>query len=256
MGFADSYEASKRIITGPGEALTHRVLSRSEEHALLTKCHDGCERSLDTLVAHNMRMVHKVAHSYHRTMRAHVTYDDLVQEGVIGLVTAIKRFDTDSGNKLSTYAMPWIRKYVRELIGRNVSLMHVPRSVFDKAQRKELSEAHAAEYAKATDAHDVDNRIIRRTIADPESVVEYDEYNEPSRVRMRDLFSKADLTPAEATVMVYRTGIFGHRKLDVRACSEETGISQNQVRELLRAGKNKVRALLREQHDGQSRLFD
>lgn len=47
-----------------------------------------------------------------------IPFEDLVQEGIIGLLEAAKRFDKDRGCQFSTYAIPWVKKYMREYVAR------------------------------------------------------------------------------------------------------------------------------------------
>ena len=57
----------------------------------------------------NLRLVLSIAHQYHRP-GAHIQLADLVQEGSIGLMTAVDRFDVGQGNKFSTVATWWVRQ--------------------------------------------------------------------------------------------------------------------------------------------------
>lgn len=62
-------------------------------------------KDFDRLVIDNLKLVHFVAQKF----RGLTCYEDLVQEGTIGLIKAVKRFDLSSGNKFSVYAVPYIR---------------------------------------------------------------------------------------------------------------------------------------------------
>jgi len=66
----------------------------------------------DELVMTNMRLVASAARSYKSTLKRHVPFEDLIQEGTCGLMRAIELFDPSKGYRFSTYAMWWIRQAI------------------------------------------------------------------------------------------------------------------------------------------------
>lgn len=86
------------------------VLSTEEERALTTAYHQDQDPAVARkLVVHNLRLVVKMAYRYRR---AWASVLDLIQEGNVGLVEAVQRFDPNKGAKFSTYATFWIRAYI------------------------------------------------------------------------------------------------------------------------------------------------
>jgi RNA polymerase sigma-32 factor len=81
-------------------------------------------------VASNLRLVVKLAHEYHRNP---LSLLDLVQEGNIGLMQAVKKFDPERGVKLSSYAAWWIRAYILRYIMDNWKMVKLGTT---EAQRK------------------------------------------------------------------------------------------------------------------------
>jgi len=113
------------------EVNRHPLLSREEEHELAVKYRDtGDVKAAYTLVAANLRLVVKLAHEYHRNPLALL---DLVQEGNIGLMQAVKKYDPDRGVKLSSYAAWWIRAYILRYIMDNWKMVKLGTT---EAQRK------------------------------------------------------------------------------------------------------------------------
>ncbi len=113
------------------EVTRHPLLTREEEVALARKYRDtGDVRAAYTLVASNLRLVVKLAHEYHRNPLALL---DLIQEGNIGLMQAVKKFDPERGVKLSSYAAWWIRAYILRFIMDNWKLVKLGTT---EAQRK------------------------------------------------------------------------------------------------------------------------
>jgi len=93
------------------------LLSRDEEHALaLRYAETGDREAAWKLVTANLRLVVKIAREYHRSVFQLL---DLVQEGNVGLMQAVKKFDPFRGVKLSTYAAWWIRAYIIRFIMDN-----------------------------------------------------------------------------------------------------------------------------------------
>ena len=113
------------------EVTKHPLLTREEELALARRYRDtGDVKAAYKLVASNLRLVVKLAHEYHRNPLALL---DLVQEGNIGLMQAVKKFDPERGVKLSSYAAWWIRAYILRYIMDNWKMVKLGTT---EAQRK------------------------------------------------------------------------------------------------------------------------
>ena len=113
------------------EVTRHPVLSREEEHALAVKYREtGDVDAAYRLVASNLRLVVKIAHEYRRSA-FHLL--DLVQEGNMGLMQAVKKYDPFKGVKLSSYAAWWIRAYIIRFIMDNWRMVKLGTT---QAQRK------------------------------------------------------------------------------------------------------------------------
>ncbi len=107
------------------------VLSAEEERALALRLQN--ENDLDaarTLVMSHLRFVVRVARGYSGYGLA---LADLIQEGNLGLMKAVKRFDPDAGVRLVSYAVHWVRAEMHEFILRNWRIVKVATT---KAQRK------------------------------------------------------------------------------------------------------------------------
>jgi len=107
------------------------VLSEEEEHELAVRYHD--EGDLDaarSLVLSNLRFVVHVARGY---QGYGLPFADLIQEGNVGLMKAVKRFDPSVGVRLISFAVHWIRAEIHEYVIRNWRIVKVATT---KAQRK------------------------------------------------------------------------------------------------------------------------
>ncbi len=84
-------------------------LSREEEHRCALRARRGEVAAKQLLVRHNLAFVVAIAR---KQRRGTVRLDDLIQEGNVGLMRAVEKFDPDAGTRFSTYAVWWIRAYV------------------------------------------------------------------------------------------------------------------------------------------------
>src|SRR5512137_2741305 len=84
-------------------------LTREVEHRLAVRARRGDAKARQELVRHNLAFVVAVAR---KQRRGAVRLDDLIQEGNVGLMRAVEKFDPGAGTRFSTYAVWWIRAYV------------------------------------------------------------------------------------------------------------------------------------------------
>jgi RNA polymerase sigma-32 factor len=113
------------------ETKRYRLLSREEEHELAVKLAEhGDTDAARRLIEANLRLVVKIAYEYRRAYRNLL---DLVQEGNIGLMQAVRKYDPYRGVKLSSYAAWWIRAYILKFILNNWRLVKIGTT---QAQRK------------------------------------------------------------------------------------------------------------------------
>lgn len=109
----------------------YRLLTRDEERELAVRyVEEGDLDAARTLVTSNLRLVVKIAYDYRQ---AYKNLLDLVQEGNIGLMQAVRKYDPYKGVKLSSYAAWWIRAYILRYILNNFRLVKVGTT---QAQRK------------------------------------------------------------------------------------------------------------------------
>jgi RNA polymerase primary sigma factor len=101
----------------------YKVLTREDERALFQRLENGDEAALETLVASNVRLVAKQA--FGRRVDGYPV-EDIFQDGLIGLLTAIRKFEWRRGLKLSTYATWWIRQAIDRGIDDRSRMIRMP----------------------------------------------------------------------------------------------------------------------------------
>ena len=95
-------------------------LSREEEHKLAIRAREGDQDAADRLVEANLRYVIAIGLQYRRYG---VSIGDLIAEGSVGLVTAVRKFDPHRGTRFVTYAGYWIRAFVLEAVVRSSTMI-------------------------------------------------------------------------------------------------------------------------------------
>lgn len=152
------------------EVQRHPLLTREEEHQLAVLYHEtGDVDAAKKLVTSNLRLVVKIAYEY---KRAHKNMMDLVQEGNIGLMQAVKHYDPHRGVKLSSYSAWWIRAYILRFILNNWRLVKLGTT---QAQRKlffNLNKERARLAAMGIEP--THEEIAKRLEVDPKEVREMD----------------------------------------------------------------------------------
>lgn len=144
---------------GRASEFDHELLSAADERRLLEIYHDGrrarrelqlspgsvqqyaaerrieaSEEAIDRLMRCNLRLVAKIAMRYLPHAR-HLTFDDLLQEGRIGLFKAIEKFDQNCQGRLSTYAVWWIRQSIQRALADQDRMIRLPVHVVEQLHR-------------------------------------------------------------------------------------------------------------------------
>ncbi|MGF1466500.1 MAG: RNA polymerase sigma factor RpoD/SigA [Sandaracinaceae bacterium] len=96
------------------------TLSREDEHDLAVRVREGDQAAIDKLVESNLRFVVAVALQYRRYG---IRISELIAEGNLGLMMAVRKFDPDRGTRFVTYAGYWIRAYVLDLVVRSTTMV-------------------------------------------------------------------------------------------------------------------------------------
>ncbi len=157
----DSYDQYMRTIK------TFPMLSAEEEYEYATrlKTLNDLEAAQKLIVSH-LRLVAKIARGY---MGYGLLQNDLIQEGNIGLMKAVKRFDPDHGVRLVSFAIHWIKAEIHEYVIRNWRLV---KTATTKAQRKLFFNLRSLKTSSSTLNPEEINGIAAKLNVKPEEVME------------------------------------------------------------------------------------
>ncbi|MFA6603847.1 MAG: sigma-70 family RNA polymerase sigma factor [Patescibacteria group bacterium] len=233
--------------------LRHSMLDREEELRLIGRSQQGDRQALDSLVRHNLKFVMSIAKRY---AGRGVELEDLFSEGAIGLQIAIKKFDVTSGNRLSTYAIWWIRQLIARYLDDHCRTIRVPIRVQKNLRDEESAEENDNRLTKAGldnfspvsldqelssgDDSNQNGCTLADTCADecktasPETAV--------ARAEVSDIITEAisQLTPREQYVIVKRF----REELTLRNIAGTHTLSRERIRQIEAKALGKLRRLL------------
>ncbi len=215
--------ASERAL-GPVDALgaymaqlaKYPPISREEEQRLALRwVEKGDVEAARRLVLANLRLVVKIAMEYRR---AWMNTLDLIQDGNLGLLEAVQRFDPQHGVKLSTYAAYWIRAYILKYILDNFRIVRLGTT---RAQRKLFFRLNKEKRALERQGFEVEPRLLAERL----DVSEADVADMEQRLAQSDLSLNAPRHRAESDT---EFGDF----VPARGASAEQSVGDEQLREV------------------------
>ena len=191
------------------------LLSAEQEYDLAVRhMQDGDMDAAHRLVCANLRFVVKVANEY----RGYgLRLLDLVQEGNVGLMMAVKKFDPSRGTRLITYAVWWIRAYIQNYIMRSWSLVKIGTTQMQKKLFFKLAQTRNA-LLNQTGSEDIED-IARELDVNQEIVIEMSQ-----RMGRRDASLDVELTEGEGYTLLHT--------LPDKADNQETLLLANEERRL------------------------
>jgi len=236
-----------------------RILTREEERELARRKDAGDEAAKKRLIEANLRLVMSITRSY---TRAGVPLLDLIQEGNLGLIRAVEKFDYRMGFKLSTYATWWIKQSVSRALADQGRTIRLPTHVAERVRRllrarrqlaQKLSrEPTPAELAKETGEPEervvdllslVDDPVsLDSPVGDGESffadmiedvgAARPDERTAVEHRHGEISRALARLTPRMQRVLQLRFGLDGESPRTLEEIGVELGVTRERVRQL------------------------
>jgi len=178
----------------------HAPISREEEHALAVQwVEEGDVEAARKLVLANLRLVVKIAMEYRR---AWTNTLDLVQEGNVGLMEAVQRYDPYLGVKVSSYAVYWIRAYILKYILDN---MRSTRMGTTRAQRKLFFRLNKEKRKLEAEGYEVGPKLLAERL----DVTEDDVIDMEARLSQPDLSMDAPARRDESDGATFGDNVAG-----------------------------------------------
>ena len=129
------------------ETRNYALLTKEEEIELAEKIKEGDKKAFEKLCNSNLRLVFSVARKYSSNKKHNMAFEDLLQEGCTGLMTAAKNFDATKGFKFSTYATWWIRQAITRAIANQSRNIRIPvHAVVKLSKYKKLCQEYEQKY--------------------------------------------------------------------------------------------------------------
>jgi RNA polymerase primary sigma factor len=235
------------------------LLTREEERELARRKDEGDEEAKRQLIESNLRLVMAITRNY---TKANVPLLDLIQEGNLGLIRAVEKFDYRLGFKLSTYATWWIRQAITRALADQGRTIRLPVHVADQVRRllrarRQLAqklnrEPSLAELARETQQSEervrellelVDNPVSLETpvgdgeslygdlIEDVHSLAPHEQTAE--HARGKELAGALEqLNPRMRRVLSLRFGLDGESPQTLEEVGNQLGITRERVRQL------------------------
>jgi RNA polymerase primary sigma factor len=250
-------------------ARNRRLLTAAEDRELSRRIERGDHRAKQEMVESNLGLVYFIARGY--TGRG-VPFEDLVQEGTVGLVRAVEKFDHRRKVKLSTYAAPWIRQGMIEALAQ-VRAIRIPAKTarqlaalesVETELRGRVSEAPTAEAISELAGLSVkrvrelrgaprvtaslDEQVgeggttLAEFVADPEAVDPGRHVDEHDT--RREVWSMLRMLPhRHRMVLVRRYGLVDDRAQSHAEIGRSLGVGEDRSRQLEREALHRLRAL-------------
>lgn len=245
------------------------MLSADEEIELAHRIAEGDQSAKNELVEANLRLVVSLARHY---QGCGLSYQDLIQEGNIGLIKAAEKFDVSKGFRFSTYASWWIKQALSRAIADQSRTIRIPVHMteninkFKKTERELLSklnrEPKIKEIADAMGISEKQAKEIQSYIVEPTSLdiqvgddddttigsfIEDTHFVNPESAYIKE--SNGDVVNAvldtlsdrEANILRLRFGIGGKKAMTLEEVGKEYGLTRERIRQIEAKALRKLR---------------
>ncbi len=246
-----------------------KLLTLAEENHLAARIKKGDKRAREQMIKANLRLVVKIAREYEDYGMPLL---DLINEGNMGLMKAVERFDPAKGAKLSTYSAWWIKQAIKRALANQSKTIRLPVHVVDKlfhmrqasvklqevlgreptdeelgdelglSGRKVAQLRTAAIRPASLEAPlgDDDTSRVADVVRDESADSPYEQLEEKTNTSMlRELI--ATLEPREAEILRYRFGLDGDNEKTLEEVGHKFGVTRERIRQIQNVALAKLR---------------
>ena len=241
----------------------------AKERARLNKIIDTAKQARNTLSECNLRLVVSIAKRY---VSRGLTFLDLCQEGNLGLMKAVDKFDWRRGYKFSTYATWWIKQSVTRAIADQSRTIRIPVHMVETINKMHRAmriltqengrEPSVKELADFLEIEENKVREIMEVERDPSSLempvgeeeesslgdfIEDEKSLKPEEITERRMLQQdidkvlANLSPKEATIIELRYGLHGNKPCTLEELGKIFGVTRERIRQIESAALRKMR---------------
>ncbi|TWT43910.1 RNA polymerase sigma factor SigA [Phycisphaerae bacterium RAS1] len=240
------------------------------------KLQQDAAEARDRMIQANLRLVISVAKNFRNRG---LPMEDLVNEGNVGLMNAVDRFDPDVGSRFSTYAGYWIDQAIRRAVQNAQQMIHIPSYLMEQIGQMRLAMRRleeslgrpptTQELAVHLEITDRKAGVILQAIraastrspggsADGENALEQSIADPRTPPPFEQVFSESDadfvahmlerITDREALVLKLRYGLSvqGGRKMTLKEIGDEVGLTRERVRQIEKEAKRKLEEYVKE----------
>jgi RNA polymerase primary sigma factor len=251
-----------------------KLLTPKEEIVLARRIKRGDKQAREQMIKANLRLVVKIARDYEGMG---LPLLDLINEGNIGLMKGVERFDPGKGAKLSTYAAWWIKQSMKRALGNQSKTIRLPIHVLDKvahirraemklretldrdptdeelAHELQITPRRVGQYRQASKAPvsldapmgDDESNRVSDMVADPNAAAPFDQVvRETDTELVREVL--ATLTGRESEIIALRFGLEDDTPRTLEEVGERFGVTRERIRQIQEQALRKLRSKMEE----------
>ena len=253
------------------EEIDKKILTKEQEQELARKIKNNDSDARKIFIERNLKLVVSIAKNY---VGKGLEFMDLIQEGSIGLIKAVEKFDPNKGYKFSTYATWWIRQSIKRAISNKSRNIRIPIYMHDKVKkyikvkerleeelnRKPTIEELQEEIHETKETIEKLEKLKKDTVSLNKPVSEENEneigdYVKDERNNLEeeffsnnlyseimDLFKKCNLNDMEKDIIMLRKGIGIKKPITLEELGKKYNVSRERIRQIEIKVLEKLRA--------------